>query len=100
MMNAVHARRDKNQVQNPLDPNWQAPVRMMKQCRRLQRHEEDDQHEVEAAIHAVANGVERGQERVAVRGLRFRHQRADRKPHHQEAERAHQRHRDRRPRRW
>ena len=44
MMNAVHARRDKNQVQNPLDPNWQAPVRMMKKCRRLQRNEERDQH--------------------------------------------------------
>src|SRR5437773_7221224 len=44
MMNAVHPRSDKDQIQNPLDPNWQAPVRMMKEGCGFKRDEENDQH--------------------------------------------------------
>src|SRR5882724_8823893 len=45
MMNPVHAGRDEDQVQNSLDPNWQAPVGMMKKCRPLKTDEEHDQHD-------------------------------------------------------
>src|SRR5947208_16188595 len=45
MVNPMHARRDKDQVQNPLGWNWQAPVGMMKKCRCLKSNEERDQHD-------------------------------------------------------
>src|SRR6266536_6523824 len=44
MMNAVHPRCDKDQVQNPLQLNRQPPVGMMKERCGLKRNEEHDQH--------------------------------------------------------
>src|SRR5439155_563356 len=44
MMNAVHARCDKYQVQNPLQLNRQSPVGMMKESRSLECDKEHDQH--------------------------------------------------------
>jgi hypothetical protein len=45
MMDAVHARCDEDQVQNSFHPNWQAPIRMMKQCGRLKGNEENHQQD-------------------------------------------------------
>src|SRR6516162_1697298 len=45
MMDAVHARRDEDQVQNALNLNWQAPIGMMKKCRCLKSNEEYDEHD-------------------------------------------------------
>src|SRR6266513_770064 len=44
-MDAVHAWCDKDQIQNPLDADWQSPVGMMKQCGRLECNKKDDQHD-------------------------------------------------------
>src|SRR6266571_613441 len=44
MMNAVHSRRDDDQVQNPFELNRQPPVGMMKECCGLECDEEHDQH--------------------------------------------------------
>ena len=44
MMNAVHARRDDDQVQNPFDVNRQPPVGMMKECRGLRVMKNEHQH--------------------------------------------------------
>src|SRR5438034_4111074 len=44
MMNAVHARRDDDQIQNPFVLNRQTPVGMMKECSGFKGDEEHDQH--------------------------------------------------------
>src|SRR6266542_3193942 len=44
MMNAVHPRSYNDQVQEPLDLNWQPPVRMVKQSSNLECDKEDHQH--------------------------------------------------------
>jgi len=41
----MHPRRDEDQVQNPLNMNWQAPVGMMKKCGCLKSGEEHDEHD-------------------------------------------------------
>src|SRR5215471_14590519 len=44
MMNAVHTRRDDDQVQKALKPDWQSPVGMMKDGRGFEGDEKDEQH--------------------------------------------------------
>src|SRR2546430_16086417 len=44
MMNPVHARRDNDQIENPLQLYRQSPVGMMKKRCSFECDEEDDQH--------------------------------------------------------
>src|SRR5882724_12783504 len=44
MMDPVHARRDDDQIQNPLQFNRQTPIGMMKERFGLKRDKEHDQH--------------------------------------------------------
>src|SRR4029453_13082757 len=44
MMNAVHARRDDNQIQNAFELDWQSPVGMMKEGCGLKCDEKTEEH--------------------------------------------------------
>src|SRR4030095_7002692 len=44
MMNAVHSRRDDNQIQNALELDRKAPVGVMKECRSFECDKKNEEH--------------------------------------------------------